>query len=432
MEGSSEDLSNRESYQKFGENDPTDNNKIKESKSFPMKKICIITLSTLIFIVIIIIAIIFLTKEKLKCEPGYYLPDDDSSQCLKCSEENCFKCKGTKDSNLCEVCYLGYKLENSKCEINHSIKAIYKTDIDYEVINLMHFIIIQHVSEMIVDNEKVNPDEEYNFTTAGNHTIYYLINTSDLESLGEMFYGVENLISVSFTHLFDTKNITWFSNMFYGCKELTSIDLSYLNTENAIYLTGMFQQCSSLKSIDLSNFNTQNVTSMSTMFYGCNSLKKLDISNFNTQELTSMSSMFYGCYNLTELNLNNFDTKYVTSMSYLFHRCYSLTSINLSNFNIENAKFMEGMFQDCHSLTSINISHFNTENITKIDYMFYGCNNLIYLDISNFHYDKNVSLFYDLPDNGKLFVNKDFINIIEKQIPSSWDINIIDLNNIDI
>lgn len=96
MEGSSEDISNRESYQKFGENDPSDDNKIKESKSFPMKKIFIITLFTLLFIVIIIIAIIFLTKEKLKCEPGYYLPDDDSSQCLKCSEENCLNAKELK------------------------------------------------------------------------------------------------------------------------------------------------------------------------------------------------------------------------------------------------------------------------------------------------------------------------------------------------
>ena len=424
MESNSEDLSNRESYQKIGENDPTDI-KEKEQKAFPIKKIIIILAITIIIIFLIIILIIFLTKEDIICEPGYYLPEDDKSQCLKCSEEHCYQCKGKKSSDICVSCYLGYALEESKCIVNHSIEAIYNTTYVNETINLIHFMFLPHMYEMIIDNIKVEPTDEYEFEETGNHTIYYLLD-NDYESLGEMFYGINNLISISFTKLFNTENITNFSFMFYGCIKLTSIDLYYFNTENVINMSGMFQLCKSLTSIDLTNFNTQNVTSMSMMFYGCNSLKSIDISHFNTQYLTSITNMFDSCYNLTEINLNNFNTKYVTSMSSLFFRCYSLTSINLKNFNIENVRFMEYMFEDCYSLTSIDISHFNTENVTKIDYMFFGCNNLKYLDISGFIYDKNVSLFYNLPDTGTIIVNNNFVDLIKNQIPSEWEIKIIE------
>ena len=419
MESNSE--SNRESYQQFGANDPTeDRDKPEQAKSFPTKKIIII-ISLLIIIIALIIVIILLTKKTLTCDEGYYLPEDDKSQCLKCSEEHCKECQGRKNLNICTSCFLGYIIDNNKCIKNHSIKAIYTTNVINETLFLIHFIFIPHLKEMIIDNKLISPTNEYMFPTIGNHTIYYLLD-NNFESLGEMFYGVNNLISISFTHLFNTENITNLNFMFYGCTKLTSIDISYFNTENVIYMSGMFELCSSLLSLDISNFNTQNVTSMNMMFYGCNSLTSINITHFNTKELTGMNSMFESCYNLTEINLSNFETKYVTSMSYLFHRCYSLTSINLSNFNIQKVAFMEGMFEECHSLTSIDLSNFNTENVTKIDYMFYGCENLEFIDISGFSHDKNVSLFYDLPEKGIIIVNSDFINLIEKQIPTNWDI----------
>lgn len=412
--------SNKENFQ-LVELDPTEVITDHHSKSFKIKFIIFILIITLLIISLIIFLLFFFVNEKIICEPGYFLPDDDKSKCIQCSEENCYKCHGKTTSNTCTSCFLGYKIDKTKCLENHSIKAIYNTNEKNITISLIHFVFIPHIKEMIVENEIVKPTNEYTFLNIGNHTIYYSFD-NEIEYLGEMFYGINTLISISFTSIFDTKNITNLNFMFYGCTQLTSIDISYFNTENVLSLSGMFELCRSLLSIDLSNFNTQNVTSMSMMFYGCNSLTSINISHFNTQYLTSINSMFESCYNLTEIMLDNFDTKDVTGMSYLFDNCYSLTSINLSNFNIGKVGFMEGMFRNCYSLTSINISNFNTENITKMDSMFYGCSKLEFLDISGFTYDKNISLFYGLPESGTLVVNNDFINLIDNQIPSNWNI----------
>ena len=417
--------SNRESNEEFPENHLLEENPEKTPFLTNSKKLIIISILSIIFISLIIVIILLSkgTSEKeipITCDSGYYLPEDDKSHCLPCLE-NCKECHGTKDSCICTLCFYSYILDNNICKINHSIKAIYTTSVENETLYLIHYVYLHNLKQMVIDNELINPIDAYMFPDIGNHTIYYSFD-NNLETLGEMFYGAESLISISFTPLFNTENITNLNFMFYGCKKLTSIDISHFNTENVIYLSGMFELCYSLLSIDLSSFNTQNVTSMNMMFYGCHSLTSINISHFNTKKLTGMTNMFDSCYNLTKIDLSNFDTKSVYSMSYLFYRCYSLTSIDLSNFSIQKVGFLEGMFRECHSLTSIDLSHFNTENVTEIDYMFYGCENLRYIDISQFSYYENVSLFYDLPENGTIAINNDFISLIDKQIPSNWNI----------
>jgi surface protein len=115
-------------------------------------------------------------------------------------------------------------------------------------------------------------------------------------------------------------------------------------------------------------------------------------------------------------------------LSYLFYGCSSLLSINLYNFNTTNVKDMSYMFYNCTSLKSINLSNFTTEKLTNLDYMFYYCSNLIYLDISKFEIssDKNISIFNTLPDNGLIKIRKNFSEIIPNQIPSNWNISIVD------
>ena len=52
------------------------------------------------------------TKECLKCNPGYFLPDDDSMKikCQKCSLDKCSSCFGTRLLNTCTDCEYKYKL----------------------------------------------------------------------------------------------------------------------------------------------------------------------------------------------------------------------------------------------------------------------------------------------------------------------------------
>ena len=412
------------SYKNFGESVSTEKELNKPKLS--LKKIIIIS-SIITFIIgaLIIFSIFyFLDKNQeqdiIECESGYFLPEDDSKKCEKCSVENCDKCHGTKNNNTCTKCLPGFTLYNSFCNKEYSLEAVYLTEENYQKISLFHFTYVNHIKNMNIDEESITPCNEYNFTKKGLHTVYLLFD-DELETMGEIFYGINELIKINFKYNLDTSKIKSFSFMFYSCKNLISIQMPYFNTSNVEIMTGMFQLCSSLISLNLSNFNTQKVESMSTMFSGCSSLKELDLSNFNTSNLISISNMFEGCSNLTSINLKNFDTKNVYNLNYLFDKCYSLTSIDLSNFDISNAEYMEGIFEDCKSITSIDLSNFVNKNNTKMNYMFYGCNELKYVDISGFTSDKNISMFYGLPNKGKIIVKENFLELIKDQIPNDWE-----------
>ena len=302
------------SYKTFGESISKEKELNKPKLS--LKKIIIISsiITSIIGALIIFSIFYFLDKDIIECESGSFLPEDDSKKCEKCSVENCDQCHGTKNKNTCIKCLPGYRLYNSFCNKDHSLEAVYLTEEDYQKISLFHFIYVSHIKKMNIDGESVTPCNEYSFTKKGLHTIYLLFD-NELKTMGEMFYGINELIKITFTNTFDTSKITSFSFMFYSCKNLLSIQMPYFNTSNVETMSGMFQLCSSLISLNLSNFNTQKVESMSTIFSGCSSLKELDLSNFNTNNLISMSNMFEGCSNLTSINLKNFDTKNVYNLN---------------------------------------------------------------------------------------------------------------------
>ena len=397
---------------------------IEKNKISSKKIIIIISVSITIVVVSLAIFLIYyfvIRKDKLICEPGYYLPEDDESQCLKCSLDKCKICSGTKAKNTCTECFGGYILSDSICKIAHSIKAIYNTTENAQTISLMHFMYASHITEMYIDDKNITePVTEYTFEKSGTHKVFYLFD-NELESLADIFYGIDHLTKINFTYLFDTSKVTSLHFMFYSCRNLIKIEMAHFNTTNVETMTGMFQMCTSLTSIDVSNFDTSNVDTMTVMFSHCDSLKSLDLSNFNTNNLRSISNMFQGCNNLKYINLKSFNTSIVYNMQYLFNGCTSLISVDLSNFNISNVDFMDGMFDDCSSITSLNLSHFENKLGTKLDYMFFGCSSLKFLDISNFFSDKNVTMFAGLPNQGKIYVGKNFSELIKGQIPNDWE-----------
>ena len=376
-------------------------------------------------------------------------------------------------------CPIGYKLNDGKCIINYSFKAIYYTDSNNEKISLFRKVPFD-IIEMIIDGEIISPSLEYTFELKGDHIVYVLLNFTDNNSLSNMFSGISQVKSIYFSPLFDTKNITLMRNMFYGCSSLISIDLSNFNTQkvthidkmflgcssltnisfsnfdtqNVIYMSQMFSGCSSLKSLDLSNFqtpnltnmgymfsdcsslesinlknfNTEKVTDMEGLFFSCSSLKNIDISNFNTKNCRNLGGMFFKCSSLQEINLSNFETKNATNMENMFNGCSSLTSINVSNFDTQNVRLMKKMFSGCSSLTYMNLSNFNIQNVKEMNEMFYGCSNLKYIDISSFKnkYVSKVPMFDDIDTVGVIILNKSFMDKIIEQIPNKWKIIIND------
>ena len=73
------------------------------------------------------------TEDNIKCNPGYYLPNDSSDNiCEKCSLDNCEKCQGDKNKDECILCKDNYipkydennliKSCNEKCNTNNKCK----------------------------------------------------------------------------------------------------------------------------------------------------------------------------------------------------------------------------------------------------------------------------------------------------------------------
>ena len=83
-------------------------------------------------------------------------------------------------------------------------------------------------------------------------------------SYERMFYNFKNLSNVIFPSDLDTSNVTSMKQMFYG---------------------------TNIETVNVSNWNTSNVTDMSFMFNGC-PIHSLDMSSWDTSKVTDMGSMF--------------------------------------------------------------------------------------------------------------------------------------------
>ena len=113
------------------------------------------------------------------------------------------------------------------------------------------------------------------------------------------FNGMENLQSITGMSYLNTSEVTSMGNMFYKCSNLTSLNVSQFNTSKVTVLFGMFYNCSSLTSLDLSSFNTSLVTSMGSMFYGCSNLQTIYAGDgWSTAAVTVSSNMFKNCTSL--------------------------------------------------------------------------------------------------------------------------------------
>lgn len=168
------------------------------------------------------------------------------------------------------------------------------------------------------------------------------IDTSNVDRMGNMFFGCSNLKTVP---ELNTSNVNNMYAMFQNCTSITTIPL--FDTSNVTNMQNMFQGCKSLTTIPA--FDTSNVTSMYSMFNNCTSLKtvpELDTSN------ADMSSMFYGCSSLTTIEGISFKRYSASTMSYYYLVGYS------TNTSIRKAVFKDIGYNS-------NAKQFNTSYITN-------------------------------------------------------------------
>ena len=285
-------------------------------------------------------------------------------------------------------------------------------------------------------------------------------------SLLNQIEGIENL---------NTENVTSMAQMFFGCRNLAELDVTHFNTANVTSMNGMFNGCSGLISLDVTNFNTANVTNMSYMFFYCNKLKEIYVSDkFVTGAVRSSEGMFYGASSLSgdidwksvkvndktyaktdggyfrdkaydnrpwvkyadgtltfrcgykktlgkneyelnsgenlpawnthcdDINLVVFEASFAnarpTSCYAWFKNFKNLTQIEgIENLNTENVTSMAKMFSFCQELSELDVTHFNTANVKNMSHMFSDCSGLTSLDVTHFNTAnvKNMShMFY--------------------------------------
>ena len=357
----------------------------KKTPFYKTKTFIIIFISLLIIILIGIIFLcifIILRKSDSDCETG--------------DEEKCFTCKKDK----CLSCNIGYKLTDGKCIINYSFKAEYLAEETYQKIRLINEEYLNNITELIIDGKKVNDIfTEYTFNSTGNHTVYFLYNLSGITSMAYMFGGLQNMISINFTSLFNTENITDMSSMFSDLEKV-----KYLN---------------------LSIFNGDNVQVMRYMFHHCNSLKSIDFTNFYAPKLDNVEYLFQEDFELEYANLTNFNAPNLVNLRKMFFMCHSLKSIDLSDFYSKNVNNLEEMCFDCWSLKYLNMKRIKTQSrFTYSQGIFLRCYNLTYIDISSFTREDGNAIMFDknLPENGEIIISKDFYDLIKNQIPEEWNI----------
>jgi len=233
--------------------------------------------------------------------------------------------------NNCDSCNPGYKLEQGKCILNYSFKALYQTSSPNQSVTLFgDFKVV--IKEMTIDGEKVEFCQSYTFENAGEHTVFVLLDLSLISTL-KNFFAQSEMKSITFSEKFNTETIEYMNGMFKYCNNLTSINLSYFNTKNVKDMEYMFYECSSFISLDLSNFNTRNVLTMKSMFRNCKKLQFINITEFDTSKVREMTEMFENCTKLKSLDLSNFNTQNVKNMTKMFRSSSSLISLDLSSFD---------------------------------------------------------------------------------------------------
>ena len=304
MEDKLTQIPEQDSNQITYENFDTDEPQTTQRRTLSYSPIIFASLFVLLFILIIF----YLT-------PSLKLSFDLShqTQCLTSSI----------DKKECKSCNTGDKLENGKCVLNHSFKAVYRTKKPNEKVTLFS-IPAEVVTEMIIDDKKVEPTQSYTFPESGDHTLYALIDMNRCYTLGGMFNGNKNLISIEFSPLFNTEKINEMNFMFQNCKNLESVDLTHLNTKNVVYMEYMFAGCSSLKTLDVRNFKTENVEKMNSVFMGCSSLESIDLSTWNTKSMKNIEYLFARCSSLKSVNLKGLNTAKVEVMQRVFIGCSKL------------------------------------------------------------------------------------------------------------
>ena len=211
----------------------------------------------------------------------------------------------------------------------------------------------QYIQEKLIINKDFNKKKQINITaTPKDHYELKEIIEDRYKKLGP---GTKQK-PIDFNDI-DTSNITSFDKLFSGMY-FKYIDVSLWNTSRVDSVYNMFYDCDELVSTgDISEWNVSNVKTFRGMFFHCVILESIgDLSQWDvTEKLTDTAVMFCMCYKLKNIgDIGGWEMKNVSNTCQMFQRCDELEYIgDVSSWDLGNVKSMSGMFRGCKNLNDI-------------------------------------------------------------------------------
>ena len=199
--------------------------------------------------------------------------------------------------------------------------------------------------------------------------------TTDFTSCGIQFKveqplgGGDNILYVEASGV--PQSLTSLSSCFNNTegKKITKIAKWVIDTSDVTSIGAMFNSCSNLTSVDFSSLNTSNVTNMSEMFFSCSNLTSLDLSSFDTSNVTNIGAMFYGCSNLASLDLSSFDTSKVTNIGNMFKDCLKINKLYISSSFFNSASITKNQ---CISTLVSYYVYYQLNLLLSVDYLLFS------------------------------------------------------------
>ena len=390
-------------------------------------------------------------KQCLKCDEGYFLPDE-SSTCEKCSINGCKQCKGpleniecidcgdltpvyekgkiieciklcetgieekcltcNKTLNKCSSCNIGYKLVNGECKPDFFIKAVYYINVEgyWALFNYNNYKSYNSIKRLILDGQDITISEKY-YLEIGEHILYIKFKMVTGTENSYFFGGNKFLKSVIFSNFNEyfsqyIPDIN-FPSMFQNCENLISVDFSKMAYSIRGPIRYIFQNCINLVYVNFNlKYKFEATLSAERMFYNCSSLVSVDLSGLYPYDVTSLNDLFYGCKSLVSLDLSMIDVTKITTFQNMFYGCKSLQNINLNNWKLDSANDISYMFYNCNSLKYLDLSSFKPPSLTNMKMTFYNCYSLTSINLTKFYTSTVTDMSY-------LFYNCSLLKILD-------------------
>ena len=372
-----------------------------------------------------------------KCKMGYFLPDDGINKysCEKCSLNNCKKCQGNKNDDICILCEDNYitkydisnkiKYCNEKCIVGDENKCKTCDFEKNECLNCNYGFYLPSDDEIKLECKSCS----INHCKSCHGT-----KNVDICNLCENNYEPEldNNIIKSCIYQEPSKN-----NCEIGdgdkCLTCSETEPNKCATCNPFYklVNGKCEldnQGSGESNNDYISFVAKYVSREKN--------KKIPIINSGKKAYIKQMKVD-GILKNSNLNVDN-DGKFLFEkneytmeiwleirndiLKDLFYEIESLQNIIFNKVDTNNNHIkmisMENMFSDCNNLISLDISNLDTKNVENMDLIFYGCSSLKVIDLSKNSFDNLETAF------GSFAFCTSLTSInLETQFPKLYDFN---------